>query len=169
MEIKLAINFDLIKIKFITKKIVKTMYKNNIPIWNEYYPFLEYKSDIKNKKLYKLTSKHKLIGFFVLCDKISNSDCFNFTQVDKYIYLTKFCINPKYSKQGYAWCILEKLVEYAKTNKIDSVRLTVSKINYPAKNLYEKFKFNIVDGQYENPFITKCSNIEYGYEYLIEK
>ena len=92
MEIKLANKFDILKIKFVTKKIVNLMYTNNIPIWNKYYPITEYKSDIKNKNLYKLTSKNNLIGFFVLCNEINNSNCFHFTHVDKYIYLTKFCL-----------------------------------------------------------------------------
>lgn len=169
MKIRKANCLNLFRLKFITSKIVKNMNKNNIPIWNKYYPSSELKFEIKNKNLYILTTKCKYIGFYALNNSLSYSTLFNFTEVPKFIYLTKLCINPKYLNKGYASYIIKEIKNYAKQNKIDAIRLTVAKVNTPAINLYKKLKFKKVDGEYLNPFITKCDNIEYGFEYLINK
>ena len=54
IKFRLAQIDDLENIKTMYNSIVQNMYKQNINIWNEYYPVECFEDDINNKQLYVL-------------------------------------------------------------------------------------------------------------------
>ena len=54
LNLRLAKNTDLDFLKEMYKEIVENMYKNNIKIWNDFYPFEVIKEDVENNNFYVL-------------------------------------------------------------------------------------------------------------------
>lgn len=165
MNIRLAEQIDLDQIKKMYEKIVDNMNKNNIQIWNEFFPFMSFQEDIENKRLYLLTEDtDDIVAAFVLCDSNEGEAHLNWKDAKaKALYLNRFGVNVDYLRQGIGGLALKYAMELAKQMNAKYLRLFVVDINKPAINLYRKNGFDQVDGIYEEKiedFVLR----EYGFE-----
>ena len=167
MEIELAIKDDLLQIKEMLNSVIENLDKNNILIWNKYYPYEAYREDIEQKRLYLLKEEDEIIGFISLLPPNVHEEDFEWSK-GKALFISRFVINLNYQRKGYAKQFLDGIVNIAKSKNADMLRLTVVKINKPAVSFYEKYGFKKVYGIYQNPQITKCDNTEFGYELKIK-
>ncbi|WP_320130539.1 hypothetical protein [uncultured Sphaerochaeta sp.] len=58
MNVRLATMNDLPQLKVVYEKIIDTMNKNNIQIWDEIYPYEVFGEDIENDRLYVLVENN---------------------------------------------------------------------------------------------------------------
>ena len=61
----------------------------------------------------------------------------------------------KYRNQGYGQKLMKEVIDFAKTQDIDSVELQVNKDNGVAIKLYEKNKFEKTDKYYYRLILNK--------------
>ncbi len=67
--------------------------------------------------------------------------------------ITNVATHPDFRKQGYGRAVVEALIKYAKSNRLDSVSLEVRESNAAAISLYSSFGFK-VEGKRKD-FYTK--------------
>lgn len=137
MEIRLAENKDLPELKTMFSQIVENMNQNNIKIWNEYYPFEEFESDIKNKNLYVLLEQNEIVAAFGLFETTSGSNNFDWQNPSaKALYLARVGVNTKHLRKGLGGLCLTHAKQISKQKGCDYLRLMVADINTPAVALY---------------------------------
>ena len=165
MKIVLAKLKDLDEIKEIYTKIIKNMYKNNIKIWNDYYPNEVFKSDIENNYLYLLKEDNTIIVCFTLYEhKDVEKDIMWEKKESKAFLLNRVGVNINYLHQGIGKEIINSACKIAKENGAKYLRLLVSDINTPAINLYTKCNFKKANGIHEEKINDNFSIYEYGFE-----
>ena len=165
MKLVLATIKDLNKIKEMYTKIIKNMYKNNIKIWNDFYPNEVFKSDIENKYLYILKKDNKIVGCFSLYEhKDIEKDIMWKDKKAKAFLLNRVGVNINYLNQGIGQEIINRACKIAKEKEAKYLRLLVSDINTPAINLYIKCNLSKVKGVHEEIINDKVSIYEYGFE-----
>lgn len=169
MKVILANKNDLKEINEILEKVIENMNRQGIEIWNEFYPSECFLDDIEKQNLYVLKNdKNKIIGFSALCDGDESGDVFEWIGTKNSQFLTRFAISVDYLGLGYGKLLLKEIIELAKNKGFETIKLAVAKVNIPAISLYEKFGFKKVNGIFENKYITKCENLEYGYELFLK-
>lgn len=164
MNLRLTKSEDLIKIKEMYNKIIENMYKNNIKIWDEYYPCELFSNDIDNNNLYVIENDKDIVSAFVLCNSNKGENSLEFTECKNVYYIDRLGVNVNYLNQGIGKMTINKIIELAKLNKIDYLRLFVVDVNIPAINLYLKCGFKKIDGIYEEKIDKNLTLIEYGFE-----
>ena len=170
MNIRLANKQDLPVLEQMFNRIVAEMNKNNIYIWNEYYPFEEFENDIEQSRLYLLVDEHDICAAFALFDSITGAECFKWeTNNTKPIYIGRLGVNVDYLRKGIGTRVIEEAITLAKQRQGEYLRLTVVKENIPAINLYLKNGFNQVDGVYNEYSESLGKTIqEIGFEFRIQ-
>lgn len=164
MKFRLAEIDDLIKIKFMYKKIVENMIKNNIDIWDDIYPCEFFQADIENKNLYILAEGSEIVAAFALCESNAGESHIKWKDIrSKALYVDRFGVNVDYSKQGIGAIMLKHAADTARQSGAKYLRLFVVDINEPAINLYIKNGFKQVDGIYEEMVDNRVLR-EYGFE-----
>lgn len=68
MNLRMANIDDLPQLKYVYKKIIYNMNKDNINIWDEIYPCEFFYDDIVNNRLYILGENNEIISAFALCN-----------------------------------------------------------------------------------------------------
>jgi Acetyltransferases len=163
LTIRLAALEDLQSINNLYQKVIKDLHNvKKVDIWNEFYPFCEFESDIKNKDMYLLEINNEIVGSFAII-KVDNPDCHNIAWKypnDKFIYLERVAINPDFQGKGYSKTIMDYVINYGINNNYEVIRLTVHKDNKNAALLYKKYDFIKV----EDNFYTIEDKIFYCYE-----
>lgn len=56
-------------------------------------------------------------------------------------HITNIAVHPEFRQAGIGSVLMEKLISHARNSGIESMTLEVRKSNYPAQELYRKFKF----------------------------
>lgn len=149
MKVRLANKQDLPILEQMFNRIVAEMNKNNIYIWNEYYPFEEFENDIEQSRLYLLVDDSNICAAFALFDSITGAECFKWVSDNtKAIYIGRLGVNVDYLRKGIGTRVIDEAITLAKQRRGEYLRLTVVKENIPAINLYLKNGFNQVDGVY---------------------
>lgn len=149
MNIRLANKQDLPVLEKMFIRIVSEMKKNNVNIWNEYYPFEEFENDIEQSRLYLLVDNNTICASFVLLDTITGEECFNWKDSQtKATYIGRLGVNVDYLRKGIGTKIIEEAKRLIKQMGENYLRLTVVKENIPAMNLYLKNGFKEVEGIY---------------------
>lgn len=165
MNITLAKLEDLKQIQEMYTKIIENMYKNNIKIWNEYYPNIVFASDIKNKNLYLLKENNNIIGAFVLCEHKNIEKDIKWKNINEKAYiLNRLGVSVNYLHQGIGKLLVKSACEIAKNNNAKYLRLLVDETNIPAINLYKKCNLIKRPGKYKEIIKEDFYISEYGYE-----
>lgn len=165
MNLRLANMSDLPQLKEVYKKIIENMYKNNIRIWNEFYPCEVFQDDIENNRLYILTNNNDIVASFALCD--SNDGENHVKWKDKNgsaLYIDRLGVNIEYARQGIGGTLIKNAIKLVRRKNIKYLRLFVVDINKPAINLYLKNGFRKVDGVYKEKIDDTYTLNEYGFE-----
>ncbi len=165
MKIILANEKDLNELKLLIDNARAYMDTNGVPIWNDFYPFEEFKSDIKNDELYIVKQNEKIVSVFCLSEKFDCPTLFYWKEKKtKALYLSKLAVEPSALKKGIGTQVVRFAETYAKQNNYKYLRLTVAQVNTPAIKLYTKNGFKQVEGSSKNEYITKCNNTELAFE-----
>ena len=168
LEIRLAKFEDLENINILFSEVIKDI--NNIKkinMWNDIYPFCELEKDIKNQEMYVVLKTGKIIGSFTI-GKYDDPDyhVINWTTNNKkWFYINRLVVLPSEQGKGYAKIIMEYILNYAKNNEYDVIRLTVHIDNIYAINLYEKYGFIRI----ENSFWRIAEKVFIGFEKYLNK
>lgn len=161
---------DLNQIKEVYKEIIKNMNKNNIKIWNEYYPTEVFESDIEEGNLYLLKDNKIILGAFAMYEHRDFEEEFEWTNSnEKSFLLNRIGVNVDYLHQGIGTKIISEASKLAKKEDAKYLHLLVSDINVPAINLYLKCNFKKVNGIYEEKIDDNFSVYEYGFEKKLEQ
>lgn len=169
MNVRLGTKDDLSQLKLIFDKIIKNMEDNNINIWNEYYPFDEFESDIKNEGLFVIEDNGTIVASFSLFNSMQGAGNFSWTSnTAKVLYLGRVGVNVSYLRQGIGSLVVKYAKDIAIKRGAKYLRLSVVDINLPAINLYLKNGFKKVEGVYKD--YSECSQqvlTELGFELKI--
>ena len=165
MDIILATEKDLKNLKLLIDNARAYMDSNNVPIWNDFYPFEEFENDIKNNELYIVKQNEKIVAVFCLSEKFDCPALFYWKEKKtKVLYLSKLAVEPLTFKKGIGTQTIRFAETLAKNKDYKYLRLTVAKVNEPAIKLYTKNGFKQVEGTSKNEYITKCDNTELAFE-----
>lgn len=164
MDLRLAKKSDLPQLKTMYEKIIDSMNKNGIQIWDEIYPCAVFQDDIENERLYILPGNNDIVAAFALCETNDGEAHLKWENVnEKALYIDRLGVNVNYPRQGIGGFMLKNAMELAKQKNAKYLRLFVVDINKPAINLYLKSGFKRVNGIYEeriDDFVLR----EYGFE-----
>lgn len=164
MKLRLADMCDLSNIKEMYRNIIERMNKNNIVIWDDFYPCAFFKEDIEKKCLYVLENDFEIVAAMALCDTNSGENAVEWeNRQEKAWYIDRLGVNVSYLRQGMGELILKKVIDLARQHQIKYLRLFVVDINKPAIDLYKKCGFK----QSRGVFVEKFDDVvlhEYGFE-----
>lgn len=166
MDLRLANMNDLSKLKTVYGNIIDNMNRNNIPIWNEIYPYEFFNNDIENNRLYLMVEEHDdIVAAFTLCESNAGESYMKWENThDKALYLDRFGVNVNYLRQGIGSIMLKYAISLTKQKNVKYLRLFVVDINKPAINVYIKNGFRQVEGIYEERIDDELILYEYGFE-----
>lgn len=151
VNIRLATIDDLENINSLFREVIDDIQNiKKINMWNAVYPFCEFEGNIKNREMYVIENKDKLIGSFALTEfDDPEYHVINWTSNNKkWFYINRLVILPSEQGKGYAKEAMQFICDYAIKNNYDVIRLTVHKDNKYAIGLYEKFGFVKIENSY---------------------
>ncbi len=150
MKLRLATMNDLSQIKAMYEKIVDSMYKDNIRIWDEIYPCEFLHDDIETGRLYVLEENDGIASAFALCDSHVGANCMKWERaLDKALYIDRLGVNVNCTRKGIGSKMLAEAIALAREKGANYLRLFVVDTNEPATNLYMKNGFERVEGIYD--------------------
>lgn len=165
MELRLANEADLPRLKIMYNKIVTQMNENNIQIWDDVYPSEFLAEDIKPKHLYVLIDHETIVGAFALSDTHLGAQAMQWENTQaKAFYIDRFGVNADYLKRGLGSLMLKEAMTVAKDKAGEYLRLFVVDMNTPAIKLYIKNGFKQVEGVLEEKIDDELTLWEYGFE-----
>ncbi|MFI3325516.1 MAG: GNAT family N-acetyltransferase [Clostridia bacterium] len=165
MKYRLANLNDLPKLKSFFKDVVKDMYKNNITIWGDYYPYEVLHIDINLNRLYILHENEKFISVFALCREEGQKEYVNWKDKNaNALYIYRLAVHPDLLGKSIATVVINYALELTKQFQCEYLRLLVVDNNLPALKLYEKINFNLVTGTYKQTMHDGVVLTEYGFE-----
>ncbi|MBQ9313718.1 MAG: GNAT family N-acetyltransferase [Clostridia bacterium] len=168
MIFRLACVNDLSSIKTMYEEIIENMNQNNICIWNEYYPFECFEGDINSQRLYVLEENDSIVAACALCDSNEAEKNMKWKNEEaRALYIDRLGVNVNYQGKGYGSLVIKNVIEIARKNQFEYLRLFVVDINNPAICLYEKNRFEKLNGVYEEKINEKVTLKEYAYEMKI--
>lgn len=168
LNIRLATPKDLNGINVLFRKVIDDLENNKkLNMWNSVYPFCEFEKDIKNKGMYIIESKNKIVGSFTI-DDYDDPEChvINWESNNKkWFYLSRLVILPSEQGKGYAKIAMKFIDDFAIENNYEVIRLTVYEDNKSAIGLYEKLDFVRI----ENSHMVIQGKIFIGFEKRVRK
>ena len=164
VELRQAEKNDLIALETMYRDLSQDMCKVGVGIWNEYYPYEDFESEIGNGELYVISIDDEVVVAFSLSDSMEGNKCFNWSQ-GKALYLSHLGVRLDHRRQGLGTLAVECAMGLARENGCDYVRLSVVDINEPATRLYLNNGFVRVEGinKFYSELLTR-ELVEYGYE-----
>lgn len=165
MNIRPAQNGDLPLITEMFHRIVESMKRGGVDIWNEHYPFECFADDIEAGELYILEDVEGMAAVFALCRENEASNEVGWMQPDApALYFDRFGVEPARQRQGVGREALERAAQLARRSGARYLRLFVVDVNHPAIALYEACGFVRAEGVYEEKINDHTTLREYGYE-----
>lgn len=145
MEIKLATVSDIDSIMEIIKNAKDYLKTHGSTQWNEAdgYPNVNtFLNDIKNNFCYIAIENNNILGVMALIDTPDITyEKYDFWQFKNYISIHRIAIDHNIYHKGVADKLIEFAINYAKFNKISSIRCDTHKKNIPMQKLLAKHSF----------------------------
>jgi len=138
--IRIAKKEEIQQILKITKACAEVLILQNIFQWNESYPSKEaFESDLKNKELYVLVHKEKIIGSISITSDIDMEylSVKWLTPNKKNLYVHRLAVHPKFQGRGFAQELMDFSEAFAIKNKFCSIRLDTFSKNKRNQKFYE--------------------------------
>lgn len=100
MLFRLAKIEELEYIENMFKDIIDDMYKQDIKIWNEFYPTECFEEDIQKNQLYVLEDKNEIVAVTALLETTEGAEEFNWKNKDKNpLYIARLGVNVNVALQ----------------------------------------------------------------------
>ena len=143
---------DLNCIWEIVKQNVADMHKKGIMHYGPHYPTRgTFKTDIEKEELFLLKNFEEICGLVCLSkthELPSEYDPTKFTEIrkEKWLFLQRFFLHPKYQKKGLGQKILVFIDQYAISQGRNAIRLEVyfDTVNRKLHGFYENHGFNLI-------------------------
>ena len=151
IKIELAEINDLEDIMKMIHNCANDLISKNIFQWNEKYPSRDiFLADIEKKNLFIFKNDSRLIGCVALSyDKdIEYNDIKWLTKDDENLYVHRLAVEPKFQKQGIGRLLMDFAEDYARDNKLKSVRLDTFSKNERNNRFYKSRKYIQLDDVY---------------------
>lgn len=102
---------------------------------------------------------------FKLCEEENEYVAFSEYKIENdYLFLSKLYVLKTQRGKGIAKALLNDAIEYARSNNLKSIRLTVNKYNYNTIEIYKHWGFEIIDS-----FVKEIGNGYVMDDYYMEK
>jgi len=151
IKIRLAEINDLDGIMKMIHNCANDLISKNIFQWNEKYPNRDiFLTDIEKKNLFIYKNNSGVIGCVALSyDKdIEYNDIKWLTKDDKNLYVHRLAVDPKYQNKGIGKLLMDFAENYARDNKLKSVRLDTFSKNERNNRFYKSRKYTQLDDVY---------------------
>ena len=151
IKIELAEINDINDIMKMIHDCANDLIGQNIFQWNEKYPNRDiFLTDIEKKNLFIYKNNSGVIGCVALSyDKdIEYNDIKWLTKDDKNLYVHRLAVDPKYQKKGIGRLLMDFAEDYARDNKLKSVRLDTFSKNERNNRFYKSRKYTQLDDVY---------------------
>ncbi len=142
LKIREAIDNDYIDISNLVRDVHKLHVKNRPDIYLEVdNPLLKDKFEdllnSNNTKLFVVEDiyNNELIAYSII--QIMHQRNIQLLVPSKFIYIDDFCVKSNHQKTGLGKFLFNYIVDYAKSENISSIQLTVSEFNKNAIKFYE--------------------------------
>jgi ribosomal protein S18 acetylase RimI-like enzyme len=138
--IRKAVLSDLISVKKITEACTQALLEEGIFQWNKTYPSLEaFEKDIIQGALFVYLSDTKIVGCIMFSEE--KDPLYNtvdwLTEEGLNLYVHRLAVHPNFQKKGIARTLMDFAEEFAKRNKMVSVRLDTFSKNERNIRFYE--------------------------------
>ncbi len=166
MKVRLANNNDLPVLYVLFKDLTAKMTNEGIKIWNEYYPYFDFETDIENSRLYVVTEDNAVVATFTLYDNTVGQECISWTEPEsKAVYISHLGVDIHHLRQGIGNKCIDYMKDIALSKGAKYLRLMVADINTPAVALYTKNGFKKRIGTFhEESEMVGTTIHENGYE-----
>jgi len=165
MKTRLARTEDLPQITEMFRRIVESMKRGGVDIWNEHYPFECFEDDIEAGELYLMEDESGIASVFAICKDNDGADFVRWAEPDAAaLYFDRFGVNADRQRQGIGRISLDSVARLAKEAGAKYLRLFVVDVNHPAIALYEACSFCRAGGVFEEKINDHITLREYGYE-----
>ena len=165
MDFRLAVPEDLPQLRAVFTEVIKDMYANGIPIWNDYYPCELFPEDIENGELYVLTDGGTIAAAFALGAENDGASAIGWENPEaKALYFDRFGVNVHYRRQGLGGAALGKAVETALQMGAEVLRLLVVDCTTPAIPFYLKQGCKQSEGVFCEEISEEVTLREFGFE-----
>lgn len=152
VEIRKATEKDIAGIADLYNKRIDYLEETeNYPGWKkEIYPTQEdAETGVAERSIFVAEENGKIAGTFILRHKPEAAYAQAHWQkellYDKVFVIYTFAVHPDYAGKGVGFQMLQYIEQYAKEQKVESIRLDVVDVNVPAIHLYEKSGFTYID------------------------
>lgn len=115
--------------------------KHGLEHWIPVYQNERIKEDIDNKQVYVVECNNKIVGNFILTDKINSL----WKTDNNAIYLSKLAVIPRYSGKGIGKSCMKFIEENAKNQGYRNVRFDVYDKSVNTIAFYKKLDYVVVD------------------------
>ena len=151
IKIELAEINDIDNIMKMINNCANDLISKNIFQWNEKYPSKDvFLIDIEKKNLFIFKNSSGVVGCVALSyDKdIEYNDIKWITKDDKNLYVHRLAVDTKFQKQGIGRLLMDFAEDYARDNKLKSVRLDTFSKNERNNRFYKSRKYIQLDDVY---------------------
>ena len=155
---------DFEELKKVCKEIVLDMYKNQVFIWNDVYPYYELIEDCKKDELFLGIKDGKIVSFFTLAKNNGGSNSLLWKREEKALYLERFAVSPFQMKRGIGKEMINYALSLTREEGFSWLRLFVWEHNQRAISFYEKCGFHKATGYYDEFIHESFILREFGYE-----
>ena len=151
IKIELAEMNDLDDIMKMIHNCTNDLISKNIFQWNEKYPSRDiFLTDIEKKNLFVFKKNSGIIGCITLSyekDKEYN-DIKWLTEDYKNLYIHRLAVDPRFQKKGIGRLLMDFTEDYARDNKLKSIRLDTFSKNERNNKFYKLRKYIQLDDVY---------------------
>lgn len=148
MNIRLAVSNDVPALMEIICDAKSLLKESGSPQWNvDPYPNEEtIINDINQKQLFVISHFEKIIGMIVLAIGIDESyneiDGSWLTNSSNYLVIHRIALKKEYYHMGISKQLMSFAISYAKSQKVDSIRVDTHDLNKPMQGLLNKYDFS---------------------------
>lgn len=135
-------------------------FRKGLSHWKTPYGLEKIEIDCREKEVYLVFDKDvdEFVSTFMLSQKPSSF----FEDNSRSVYISKFATKPKYSGKGLGGRCLEFIEQYAKDNKLDSLRLDVYDKSEEAVRFYTNKGFKVLYSRKTVHFEVYCMEKKLG-------
>lgn len=169
IAVRRAVTDDLPQIIDLIKRVIIKLNEDRIFIWDDFYPANFIEEEILQQRLYVVSLEENIFSCFALNPVNRGSEKVKWPHVhSKALYLDKFCVDPKYQRQGMGQKIIQEALKISGELGYTSLRLFVVDFNTPALEFYENCEFVRAEGLFFDK-IEERTLTEIGFEKNIKE
>lgn len=167
-QFRAACTEDLPQLYAMYQNIIRRLDEEKIQIWDDVYPCMCFRDDIAQGYMHVLEEDGEIVAAFALCPTDAGSEYMNWeNNAAPALYLERLGVDVRYLRKGLGSVALARVIELAREQSAEYVRLFVVDFNEPAIKLYESVGFQKAEGIYIKDMGDGFLLREYGFEFKL--